>query len=489
MQPSSLRDVSSEQLRRLDRAVRHVTQMWFPFNPKSLERIRTSIVDGRYDLEIDSLIDDLKSDPALFSYCIKELSRIARDEKVPIPEEGSTLALFQWAGPQRILDLFAEPGKISAHNFESMNSLQALRLKESTVSGATSELFCEKKEVDPLVGFTTSQLRQLGMNLIAWNYPTVYRRAVEVATDATSLSDELSKTLGFSPPLLAMAVVAQWIVAPSTRAAIAPANSKAASLEVGSTGFELTDFLSHICDVGEALASVSSGSTALEPPRGWALIREEVVQTLGDRGLKEIEERTTERLKDNIEASPKLFAPITGLEAAIAERALPTLDERNPFARGLPEPIRNNLRELYRLIDTGCPIKDQLNHFAHRVIPSAGFEGGRVYTVDPVEHTLVPRLQFGRLEGSAVRDGVVALSGDKRNPVIEAYSSSDPILATVKHPLKNDEQIAAVVLGIKKKVGVLYLEAGDGGMLSLGVDPAILIKALQRALMESLKVK
>ena len=68
--------------RRLDRAAKHVTSLWFPINPDLLATIRANFESGIYDREPAALLDTLKKDFALFTFIVKKLVSIASQEGV-----------------------------------------------------------------------------------------------------------------------------------------------------------------------------------------------------------------------------------------------------------------------------------------------------------------------------------------------------------------------------------------------------------------------
>ncbi|HPN73314.1 MAG TPA: HD domain-containing phosphohydrolase, partial [Candidatus Omnitrophota bacterium] len=59
-------------------------------------------------------------------------------------------------------------------------------------------------------GFLSALLRQLGITLVAWNYPAAFDRALKSVTSTQPLTTVLSSMLGFSPELLAASLVRQW---------------------------------------------------------------------------------------------------------------------------------------------------------------------------------------------------------------------------------------------------------------------------------------
>ena len=95
----------------LRRAVQHVSNLWFPVNPDLLLRVRKSLNEGRYDLDVDFLIEDLRPDLALFTHCIRSLSEMLAGELgVESPSRGalSVRELFKAAGNDRIKKVFSQ---------------------------------------------------------------------------------------------------------------------------------------------------------------------------------------------------------------------------------------------------------------------------------------------------------------------------------------------------------------------------------------------
>jgi hypothetical protein len=215
----SSNDSQRGSARHLERALRHVSDYWFPVNPVLLKKIKDGFLDGRYELDIDFLVEDLKADFSLFTYCLRELCRTAEaQENSPNP-----VSMMRNAGLPRLREILCvDQGKISRHATEGHHNSQLQCFETAMISASAAELLAEANGIESELGFATALLRQLGRTLIAWNYPTVYRRALHGAREGEDLDLTLSQALGFSPVLLAATLLRQWKgLSPALRLAVA----------------------------------------------------------------------------------------------------------------------------------------------------------------------------------------------------------------------------------------------------------------------------
>lgn len=451
--------VSSTGQRRLDKAVRHVSDLWFPVNSELLMRIQRGLREGIYDLDLDFLLDEVRSDFALYTYCLKETTRRARDAGRPLPLTADPKSLLRSAGLEQLRVILSQDArKISPHSFENSSSDQLARLKEAVVSASCAEVLSPSIKLDPEYGFTTALMRHLGHTLIAWNYPTVYRRVLAQvrAHPESSVDHELSVILGFSPGLLGITLARQWALDPALVAALGGDSERA---EIAGSNARVAEGLEKICAVGEALARANDPDRYPTAESDWNAARVELEKSLGFEGMRVIRDRVAENFENYRTLIPHVFPTPIELdpETHLHQHQEQKLVDRNQYLRGCPPLLRKRLKDLYATLTGKEVSRDALKVLVHDLMPLAGFTGGMVYTLDPGTMMLVPRLRFGRIE---MRDSNAVPYSD--NPLTQdvvalAYRCSKPLLETSREE-KGDMCALVSVLGEEEKVGVIYAE-------------------------------
>jgi hypothetical protein len=115
--------------RRLDKASKHVTSLWFPVNPDTLAAIREHFAKGTFTQDPERLLDMLKTDFALFTFLVKELVPVAIEHKMSNDIVNNPIELLRWAGAERIKAILSDDTLLpSNHLFQNLEPFQAERL-------------------------------------------------------------------------------------------------------------------------------------------------------------------------------------------------------------------------------------------------------------------------------------------------------------------------------------------------------------------------
>ena len=455
--PSSAYTVDQK---RVERAINHVNDYWIPVNQKLLTKIQSDLERGTYDYHFDSLIKEIRGDISLFTYCLRELLTLLRSEGVPLPASKNPIHLMEHAGLARLRKVLdVEPEKISRHTLDEAQTPQIERFKETLVSASTAEVLSEKYDLDPSTAFSSAVLRQLGLTLIAWNYPTIYQETITSLKPGDLLDARLAKSLGFSPSLLAMKLFNQWGVSTRSCRALGLLDEDEIDEEemiLNATG----QTIAKLCRIGEALARAHAPDYYPDAQSDWENARAEIEVALGERGMELVQEKFRGNSEMYISHLPHMFKPALVLDTP---RELLGIDHNkkgshNPFLQVCSRAVRESLKALYPRLDPDGVSKDALRLLVRDIIPNAAFTGGAVYTIDPGIMMLVPQIEIGSVELrrlDPVDYSVVMSNGDF---VSVAYQTKDPLIA---HKSAVDGTIftgIATVFGYSQRVGVLYLE-------------------------------
>lgn len=456
--------------RRIDRALQHVSKPWFPMNPDVLKRVREGLEQKIYDNNMEGLLEELKSDFALFTFVVKELSQKAVLSEAAKSKIGNPIELIRWGGAAGIHEVLAEQQKIpSIHSLHWSEPFQVQRLRETAIIASTASVLSEKKNLDPELGFSRGVIREIGLNLIAWNYPSVYTKVLNSLTAEQNLDDELSKELGFTPALLGTRLFRPDL----------SANSEQAALE--DTTWASYD---ELCEVGEVLARAENPETYPAAEREWQKAQTILQDTLGDSAIEAIRAKTVESSKNYQKSVPEAFANISTFDPAKQiqryRRVSRAIDEKD--LKYCSETVREALKSLYSEMSDDAVNKTLVGRLLKDVVPEAGFTGGCVFVVDPTSLSLKPRTLIGKVQMRQITN--VAL--EPGDPAVSALSSAQPVVKNGEGTEKAPVAGIYSALGSRKKIGVLYLETPQKNQVPPTDETMGVFNVLKKALSDAL---
>lgn len=433
---------SDSNSRRIDRALQHVSKPWFPMNPDVLKRVREGLDRGDYDNDFNALLAELKSDFALFTFVVKELTQKAVLQSVSQAIINNPIELIRWGGSGHIKEVLAEQQKMpNVHSLHWSEPFQIQRLRETAISASTASALSEKRNLDPELGFSRGVIREIGLNLIAWNYPSVYSKVLDNLKADQSLDDELSKELGFTPSILAMRVMH-------------PEQPGSEPLDPSQeTTWAIYD---ELCEIGESLARAENPETYPSAENDWQTAKTFLTNTLGEQAINIIRSRALENAKHYQKTLPEVFGDLDQFDPQLE------IDKHNRMTRALEERylkycspnVQQALKELYAEMSNEEVNKGLIRRLLKTIVPEAGFTGGCVFVVDPSSLSLKPRTLIGKVQMREISN--VALGpGDA---AVSALSA--PQLVIQRSEDLSNSALTGIysALGGRKKIGVLYLE-------------------------------
>lgn len=458
--------------RRIDRALQHVLKPWFPINDEVLSLVRKRFNDGDYAKDAGELLRDLKSDFALFTLVVKELLQVGKLEGAPGATLHNPVELIKWAGPARINKILSDENKLPAtHSLHWSEPFQISRLRETAISASTASLLSEKRNLDPEMGFARGVVREIGLNLIAWNYPTLYSRAIERLQPGQNLDDELSKELGFTPTLLAVRIM---------RPEVEESDPQVEEIE---RQWNLYDDL---CEIGEALARAEHPDTYPSAENDWQKARDFLTETVGEDAIQLVKGRAHEHAQRYEKTIPDSFGSVGAFNPErnirVHKKIARVIDDA--LLKQCSQQVQAALKQLYADMDGDTVSRAAVERLIKEIIPQAGFSGGCVFVIDPTTLSLRPRTVIGQVALRSTKD--VAL--DPGDAAVAALSKQDPLFIQ-----SSDEIPSAGLAGIyrslgeQRKVGVLYLESPTGGSSRPEREKALVtFEAMRRALSDVL---
>jgi hypothetical protein len=480
-------------VRRLDRASKHVSSLWFPINLEVLSAIRSKVHDGSYAATPERLFEDLKQDFALFTFIVKELMAVASKENLDSRVLNNPAELISWAGPEKICALVTDDSRLPLnHLLQSLSPLQATRLRETAIVASTAEVLSANQNLSPETGFSRGVIRETGLNLIAWNYPSLYSRVIRNLAKGQSLDEQLSVELGFSPVTLAMRVLH-----PSSAAVDGDERS------LHDSSWEVYD---RLCEIGAALARADSPDTYPSAENDWRLANDYLQKTVGHDGINLIKNKATEYSKEYKRSLSSLFKSPRELnpERNIQLHKRQSQSRRNRYITQCSTEIQSALQSLYSCLSDPQSTGEALELLIRQIIPDAGFTGGCVYLVDPSAFALMPRTVFGSVKLRAVErillkqafaeqasgpfPGLANPNACEPDLAATALSCAQPVIE--RHDDLHHSGLTGMYasLGDTKKVGVLYLEVPEAPDADSDHQTMCTFKAMRQALADALRL-
>jgi hypothetical protein len=460
-----------------------MSEAWFPASPSIIEQARRWAQDSD-PASNTQLAGVLRSDFSLFMHCLKYQAGTSCGEAL---DASSVLAD---GSLERLRPHLAtlEAKQVSRHDATSIDRLRLKRLIQPVVSASVAAALAPSQQISAEQAYACALFRQLGLALIAWNYPHIYSRAANLASPGNSLEAALSKVLGFSPSMLGVAIAHEWRLSPRYRVALGDRG------EVSTLEREAGTRLKKICEIGEEFARATDPDHYPKASGSWQSAANQLLQLLSQAEF--------DRLMDSIEVNCKTYfalmpdAPLR-LPARAGTRALaiePNARDsdgktRNPYIKHCPALVVSKLSALYRMLsDPSCQVSEQVETLVRNIIPEAGFPRGCVYLLEPESVNLMPRLAVGEGKVAAYKSVNYKNAPSAEDPVLVAYRSRMPLMEVDVPFLGRKVSYVAGCLGENHLAGVLFLEIGKGILTRPDANPLVYFRALRQALEDCLEL-
>jgi len=395
-------------------------------------------------------------------------------------------------GQQDLLALLDRAEKaLGAHSLAGLSDSQSAHLRYTLVSVSAAETLANHKTLEGDGAFLSALFRQLGLLLVAWNYPTVFGRAQRAALEDEESPDErglerrLSALLGFSPELLGASVLESFSVGEEIADAVGAAGHPQS--KSGLTASRTTSELAELCRVGEALARANDPEHYPQSSKSWSEAKSTIQKVLGEDGLKRVQESFDTNSSSYRDLGTGILGEKTRIdpEKNIAQHEQSQTRDRNPYIEACPLHFRQRLREFYGWRTQEKNPQEAVAYLLREVIPVSGFEAGIVYTLDPSFSELVPRLKFGAPTLRKAISHKVSEDALSRDPVLSSLHVPAPCVSRVAG---QDHSFAVGALGGSRKIGVMYVEFSSELAEQENIDVLVNFKALCQALLDALGI-
>ncbi len=413
----------------------------------------------------------------------------------PLPENISPQQMLRYAGKEVLQILLRQAkNRISTHNISDGSKAALQRIREGIISASTAKTLSTKKNVGESLAHSTALLRELGLTLIAWNYPKLYERTVKQLQKGQSLDDALAKQLGFSPRLLAIALARKWKLLPELRHAL---GDRALNSELSPARLEQIEGVSakleELCQAGEALARATAPEMYPSARSDWHAARDLILDTLGPNGLREIVLAAEEHCESYLDIFPGGKKSIQSLLRAPDEHESGvrfSAEKNNRFVKNCPSKLRESLIELYGSMPVEGPSSLAIERLIKKLIPEAGFHGGCVFLLNDQSMQLEPRVKIGSPDAEILRIRNGNSSITKGNDIVlEAFHCNTPVIQSAHPGIADARSCIAASIGKSNPMGVLYLEIEDALEHSRTTSALVCFKALHLALSHALSLR
>jgi len=435
----------------------HISKGGLPVNPQLLKEVHEKLKGGAYKNNCEHLIADLKSDPGLFVHCAKNLKSLVDDLQVglnPIDE----LRKLEQEKLESLLDISAKD--ISIHNFSSANDMQILRLQHSLLSSHTAETIAEKAHIPSDLAFSSSVFRQLGLNLIAWNYPRIYSKVLAThRSRGVNVEEEFDKRLKITPVQIGARFAAEWGMCPDLRRTLT-SNPGIIDRKSSDSEDEKQVGLHEICELADLYARSRDPEHFPEDQSRWEEKQEEVKLIVDQNDLLRVETS----VKSSILRHEELIPTITEVPLLEKEHKQRMLVENkhellraNHHLQKCPDTLLVEFERVYNRIEEANISLQAIKQLVNQAVPAAGFVRGCLFLLNKESLELEPALRIGDIPLKEYR----AVINDSRSGIASAIHCHAPVKKTSLGVEGTSIIQLTGSLANPEIPGVLYLELSD----------------------------
>jgi hypothetical protein len=473
--------------------INRLLQTWPPANPMLVKQVNEKLDRGYYKGNRQLLIEDLKGDVSLFLYCLREL---ALSEQNQSSDFNDPTKLFLETDVEKLKEILGvELSEVSPYSLANAKSFHGTQLLSTVTGASVASSLSDVSSLPAYTSFTCGLLRQLGLTLVAWGYPTVYRKATESTKPGESIDSKLGDMLGFSPSLLGIKIARSWRLDPTVMMGMGDSGESYEfdSEEEKRRAEVVGETLSRVCELGELFAAgldKERDSSGLQ--ESWKGAVSRIEELLGQDGFITLQ-KTIQKVSSAYAAfAPNIFqwdiAPLDRAEKPVVppER----LFDDNVYIKHCPREIQEALKALYEELRTTTNKSPLLKEIVENLMPSCGFSRGCIFLIEPQSRMLAPRLTFGSLDKADVKP--ISYTTREQDPLAAAFRANAPV--TGEHEMSINGTFIKIpyiagVLGETQRAGLLYVEF-DIEMPSLrGKSPIMYYKALRQALSDCLGIR
>jgi hypothetical protein len=469
---------------KLIEATPYLVQNWLPFNEPLLERLKKTLHDSKNAPLNDKIVASVRSDPSLYTYCLL----LGKKEALSDTAKAISVSEQVVTGLRKLCNNNDLTPRLHRLNSASKRQQELLRncLTRTTASTVLAPYF----NVDCDSAYTSNSLREIGLALIAWNYPRIFTQVEEQAKNVSTplvdysatVDERLKEMLGFNPLNLALSLGQSFDLPAEILLSM---EDPGTDLHTSEETLIIASTLRKVSEISQIFAQASSPQASEVIITQWDLQRKELLPKLGASGLTKLRESCITVINSFSDILPEINSD------PIPERLCltPKKDKTQRYLQNIHithcnQETQELLQQLYSKINPAIIAYANVTRLITEIAPVAGFESGAIYLINPGVYSLEPRLVLGTAKEKFIpvyyrqqenRQNLVAMAFTGKLPVIESFE---------------DGQLRAIagILGDMQRVGVLYLIPKLIGENTRSPSLRAHFKALQQTLNDCLNL-
>lgn len=444
----------------------YVSQQWLPVSESVLYSIKHKFDDGEYLNNPKNLLLDLKTDVGLFSWFLKNLPKLITNTDTSI----TPTLIIENIDLSKCDELFKSASlEQFPHRIQGAMKIQSSSIKHAVISAITAETVASHSGLEPELAHLCATIRQVGINLVAWNYPSIFSRAIaNVSDNIEGLEKELFRFIGHTPTTLASNICLEWDQDESIKSYIIPATPDSESKNSAERETlsiqereEKQDKLNNCLELGNSMALLSDPEHFPGYAKNWQNTVERLQQAMGQNAINNIQERlagfskvySNNDFDFNIDLEPKKNLTRTSIF-----RVTDRLMSGNPWIAKCSENLRSKFHKIYSSIDKRGISTEAISLLISELIPILGFVRGCIYKFDEKKMRLLPILRIGETQLETFE--VLRCDSGKfmKHPAVIATCYHTPIVQ--EEIFINSELVSTIagIFGDNKKKAVVYVE-------------------------------
>jgi hypothetical protein len=470
----------ASQRRRVDDTISHLSSNWFPVNPDLLKLVKEKTKGGIYSRDRDELVNDVKQDPALFVYCARNLKNLSKDSTKGLDPLNELRKLED----EKLETLFnVTPSKVSTHHLTNISKHQARRLQFSLVSTHTAEALASEMDLSTEQAFSSIAFRQLGLNLIAWNYPRIYDQAVKKQRQKDySLDLELQKFLKVTPARIGLHFATSWGMNPEIKHALSPRmTSSPAEEQQEQTSYSAPPLnMQALCELSELYAQLKDPFTYPQAEDKWESMEPFINKVVDPHVFEKADEKVHDIISTYDDNSTSISSLPLIEEFQFTEGYYSTrgkeLFQKNSYVKRCPEHIQKMFFEVYQKFGQSEVAVEAIKQLVDSLIPAVGFKRGCLFLRNKEDLSLKPALRIGDYLLSEYEK----LLKDKESDIASALTSLVPTRKDGTGITGKTVTQISCSLNNPEHPGILYMELSEESSQATDHDTLRLFKAIKQ---------
>ncbi len=467
--------------KRVENTLTHVSRGWLPPNPEKLNTVKKNI-SAPHTAPRATLIECVKGDPGLFLLTARSLPKILTSVAGGINPLQELVSLEE----DKLHQIFSlDEEQISLHSLSSITRPQATALQNVLLASHAADAMASHLSLSEANAFSIANFRQLGLNLIAWNYPRMYSQYVHSGRYTSAEIDrEFLKLLGLSPLQVGARLASTWGVHPEVRSLI---EARPSSELIHSTDKTPHAKLLEVIEISELFARLKDPATSKLAESEWKK-RESYIASLIPSNLLE---GVAGQVRDVLGGYSKISEVICSLPLAprnvvpLEESAKELAKKRalaNSYVSRCPPEIQAAFISVYEAVEESTISVTAIQRLVGNTIPIVGFSRGCLFLVGKDGRTLVPSLRIG---DRPLGEYTHFLSDPETGISSSIYTAAPYCGSGIGITGKETLHVSGAFDG-GVHLGLLYLEYDDLMVENPNFNPSLLFNAIRKAMLDTL---